>query len=159
MVWSYELIEHAIKSKEIEAKATLAPTKKTIPLNQSRKSLLRLLQNQLVTRVLMEPHKPPFPKWYDSNGHCDYHYGAQGHTIENCLFLKYKVQSLIKVSLLDFNGKNRPSVMANPLPNHASPNVNAIVEDSGIKVKTKVDEVKSSMEEVYKVLVKIWGYP
>ena len=29
MVWSSELIEHAIKSKKIERKATLAPAKKT----------------------------------------------------------------------------------------------------------------------------------
>ena len=44
---------------------------------------------------------------------------------------------------------------ANPLSNHDGPYVNAIVEDSGLKIQTKVDEVKSSMEKVYKVLVKI----
>ena len=57
---------------------------------------------------------------------------------------------------MDFNRNNGPSVTTNPLPNHVGPNVNAIVEDSGLKVKTKMDEVKSSMEKVYKVLVKIW---
>ena len=41
------------------------------------------------------------------------------------------------------------------MSNHIKSNVNAIMEDLGLKVKTKVDEVKSSMEEVYKVLVKI----
>ena len=45
--------------------------------------------------------------------------------------------------------------MANPLPNHVGPNVNGITEDLGLRVKTKVDEVNISMEEVYKVLVKI----
>ena len=67
-----------------------------------------LLQNQLVARVPMEPHKPPFPKWYDLNSCCDYHNGAQGHSIEHCLPLKYKVQSLIKVGWLDFNKGNGP---------------------------------------------------
>ena len=45
---------------------------------------------------------------------------------------------------------------ANSLLNHTEPSVNVIMEDSSIKVKTKVDEVKSSMEELYKVFVKIW---
>ena len=44
---------------------------------------------------------------------------------------------------------------ANPLPNHVGPIVNAIVEDSSLRVKTKVDEVKASMEEIYEVLVKM----
>ena len=107
----------------------------------------------------MELYKPPFPKWYDPNGHCDYNYGAQGHTIENCLPLKYKVQSLIKACLLCFNRNNRPSVMANLLPNHIGLVVSAIMEDSCIKIKTKVDEIKSSMDEVYYVMVKMRVIP
>ena len=100
----------------------------------------------------MEPYKPLIPQWYDLNGHCDYHYGTQGHTIENYLPLKYKVQSLINAGLLDFNRNNGPSVTTNSLLNHIGPNVNAIVEDLGLMVKTKVNEVKSSMEEIYKVM-------
>ena len=103
----------------------------------------------------MEPHKLPFPKWYDLNGRCDYHYGAQGHTTKNCFPLKYKVQLLIKVGLLDFNRNNGPSVTTNPLSNHTRPAVNAIMEDSSIRIKTKVDEIKSSMDEVYCVMVKM----
>ena len=45
--------------------------------------------------------------------------------------------------------------MANPLPNHIEPIDNAIIEDSGIKIKTKVDKIKSSMDEVYHVMVKM----
>ena len=91
----------------------------------------------------MEPHKLQFPRWYDPNNRCDYHSGAQGHSIENCLPLKYKVQSLIKARWLDFNKSNRPNVTANPLPNHARPNVNTIMEELGTQTKTKVGEVKS----------------
>ena len=43
----------------------------------------------------------------------------------------------------------------NPLPNHARPNVNTIMEELGTRIKMKVDEVKSSMDEVYKALIKM----
>ena len=56
---------------------------------------------------------------------------------------------------LDFNRNNGPNVRTNPLSNHIKSNVNAIMEDSNIKVKTKVDEVKASMEDIYKVLVRV----
>ena len=61
--------------------------------------------------------------------------------------------------MLDFNRNNRPSVTANPLPNHVEPNVNAIMEDSSLRVKTKVDEVKAFMEEIYKLLVRMEVIP
>ena len=60
---------------------------------------------------------------------------------------------------MDFIRNNVPSVMGNPLPNHTGPIVNAIMEDSGIKVKTKMDEIKSSMDEVYYVMVKMRVIP
>ena len=49
--------------------------------------------------------------------------------------------------------------MANPLPNHIEPIDNAIIEDSGIKIKTKVDKIKSSMDEVYHMMVKMGVIP
>ena len=103
----------------------------------------------------MEPYKPSYPRWYDPNSRCDYHCGAQGHSIKNSLLLKYKVQSLIKASWLDFNRNNGPNVTVNPLPNHVEPNINAIMEESSMRIKTRVDEVKSSMDEVYKVMVRM----
>ena len=27
-----------------------------------------------------KPLQPPYPKWYNSNAHCDYHSGAAGHS-------------------------------------------------------------------------------
>ena len=70
--------------------------------------------------------------------------------------LKYKVQSLIKTGLLDVNKSNGPNVTANLLLNHVGPNVNTIMEELGTRTKTKVDEVKSSMDEVYKALIEMW---
>ena len=69
--------------------------------------------------------------------------------------LKYKVQSLIKIDWLDLNRNNGPNVTKNPLPNQVGLNVNAITEESSMKIKTKVDEVKSPMDEVYKAMVRV----
>ena len=69
--------------------------------------------------------------------------------------LKYKVQLLIKVGWLDFNRNNGPSMTANPLPNHTEPTIDAITEDSSMRIETKVDEIKSSMDQVYQVMMKM----
>ena len=44
---------------------------------------------------------------------------------------------------------------ANLLPNHVRATINDVLEDSGIKIQTKVDEIKSSMVEVYHEMVKM----
>ena len=72
----------------------------------------------MVTPVQVPPLQPLFPKWYNSNAHCDYHSRAAGHTIENCITLKYKVRDLIKKGELRFEITDEPNVNANPLPNH-----------------------------------------
>ena len=43
----------------------------------------------------------------------------------------------------------------NTLPNHVGPKVNTIMEELGMRIKMKVDEVKSSMDEVYKALIEM----
>ena len=45
--------------------------------------------------------------------------------------------------------------MANPLPNHARPNINVVMEELSMRIKIRVDEVNSSMDEVYKVMVRM----
>ena len=72
----------------------------------------------MVTPVQILPLQPPFPKWYNSNAHCDYHSGAAGYTLENCIALKYKVRDLVKKDELSFEITNEPNVNANPLLNH-----------------------------------------
>ena len=41
------------------------------------------------------------------------------------------------------------------MPNQVGPNVNAIIEELGMRFKTKVDEVELSMDDMYKVMVRI----
>ena len=49
--------------------------------------------------------------------------------------------------------------MENPLPNHVRPNVNTIMEEFGTRIKMKVDEVKSSIDEVCKALMEMGVIP
>ena len=51
--------------------------------------------------IHLMPLKPPFSKWYDANTHCDFHCGNPGHSIENCIALKNRVQDLIQVGSLE----------------------------------------------------------
>ena len=50
---------------------------------------------------------------------------------------------------------NVPSVTGNPLPNHVGPKIDVVMEDSILRVKTKVDQVKATMKEMHEVLVKV----
>jgi hypothetical protein len=50
----------------------------------------------------LKPITAPFPAWYKRGITCEYHSGAEGHTIENCKAFKYKVQELIDQKLLTF---------------------------------------------------------
>ena len=75
--------------------------------------------------------------------------------MENCIPLKHKVQTFVKVELLNFNKHSSPNVTGNPLPNHNGPKINFMEEDSTLRVKTKVDEEKTTMEEIHDVLIKI----
>ena len=69
--------------------------------------------------------------------------------------LKRKVQDLMKAEHVSFNynALGGPNITNNPLSNHLGPKINALTEDSIGSLKTKVSNVKTLMENVYKVLV------
>ena len=71
--------------------------------------LLQLLAKQLVALSCVLSLKPPFPKSYNPNVHCDYHVGNPGHSTEDCLSLKQQVQTLIEVGKINFKNLNQPS--------------------------------------------------
>ncbi|XP_052478465.1 uncharacterized protein LOC128033992 [Gossypium raimondii] len=89
------------------------------------KLYLKLLEKQLISPHYMAPLKPPYPKWYDPNANYMYHAGNQGHSTENCLAFKKRVQDLINAGILRFDG------VSNPLPNHADGNVNVVTNEDG----------------------------
>ena len=71
------------------------PTEFTrIPMSYAN-LLLYLLNNAMVAIIPTKIPQPPFPRGYNSNVTCAYHGGVSGHSIEHCMTLKHKVQSLI----------------------------------------------------------------
>ena len=97
------------------------------PIPMTYKELYQtLLQNHLVAPIYVPEKKPPYPPWYNPNAHCEYHAGAAGHDIENCLYFKRNVQNLINAKVLQFGTNQGPNVATNPLPNHTEPAANMI---------------------------------
>ncbi|KAH1249866.1 hypothetical protein GmHk_05G013139 [Glycine max] len=69
-------------------------------------SLPYLLNNAMVSINPTKIPLPPFPRGYNLNVTCAYHEGVPGHSIEHCMTLKHKVQSLIDASWLRFKEDN-----------------------------------------------------
>ena len=84
-----------------------------------------LIANQLVVVTPVKIYQSPFPKWYNPSATCAYHGGTPGHSVEQCMALKHKVQSLIKARWLTFQ-EDRPNIKTNPLANQGKAAVNAI---------------------------------
>ncbi|EOY19365.1 Gag-pro-like protein [Theobroma cacao] len=156
MVISGEMIETAIKQGKIERGDT-ANTKKggTFKKREGEAQAITSGQPQGGSYNPYQPY-PPYPyypvRWYDASAHCDYHYGIEGHSIENCTTFKHKVQGLIKAGILNFEKKQEQNVNNNPLPNHTGAGVNAI--EGEMNVKKNIPEVETPMEKVFEALVK-----
>ena len=105
------------------------PPIKPIPMTYTE-LLPRLIQHQLLAHVPITPMEPPYPRWYDANANCDYHYGVKGHSTENCLALKNQVQALKNAGYVNFsyNKDGVPNIISNLLPNHSGPKINGILE-------------------------------
>ncbi|KAK2430191.1 hypothetical protein QL285_028556 [Trifolium repens] len=61
-----------------------------------------LVHNGMITPRALKPMFASFPNWYDPKAKCEFHLGAEGHTIGNCKAFKRKVQELIDKKLLSF---------------------------------------------------------
>ena len=84
-----------------------------------------LIANQLEVMTLGKIYQSLFPKWYNPSATCAYHGGTSGHSVEQCMALKHKLQSLIEARWLTFL-EDGPNVKTNPLANHGEAAVNAI---------------------------------
>jgi len=49
--------------------------------------------------------QPPFSQGYNSNATFSYHGRVSGHSIEHCMTIKHKVQSLIDAGWLRLEGR------------------------------------------------------
>ena len=96
------------------------------PIPMSYGDLLpSLIANQLAVVTPGRIYQSPFPRWYNPDATSAYHGGTPGQSIEQCVALKHKVQSLIDAGWLTFQ-EDGPNVKTNPLANHGGPAVNAI---------------------------------
>ncbi|KAK2428833.1 hypothetical protein QL285_027320 [Trifolium repens] len=87
-----------------QSQPTATRGKKVIePISMPCSRLLSyLVYNGMVTPRALKPMIAPLPAWYDPKAKCEFHLGAEGHTIENCRSFKRKVQELIDQKLLTF---------------------------------------------------------
>ena len=99
----------------------------------------------------------PYPRWYDANATCDYHYGIKGHSTENFLALKNQVQALKTVGYVSFgfDKAGGPNVISNPLPNHSGPKINAVLESLTEERKTHIRDVAMPMGIIHEKLVQV----
>ncbi|XP_006599871.1 uncharacterized protein [Glycine max] len=116
-----------------------------------------LIANQLAVVVPGKIFQSLFPKWYNPSATCAYHGGTLGHSIEQCLALKSKVQSLIEAGWLTFQ-EDGPNIKTNPLANHGGGVVNAI-EESRSRGPKLLEDVKTPRRFIYKALQKVGMIP
>ncbi|KAL4342152.1 hypothetical protein GQ457_08G037070 [Hibiscus cannabinus] len=109
-----------------------------------------LYDTHIISPFYVSPIQPPYPPWYDPKVKCEYHGGVPGHSIENCTAFKKAVERLIKMGVLKIDD----SPNTNPLPNHAGPSVNALINKEGRKIKASVEDVKSPLNWVWQTMVK-----
>ena len=126
------------------------------PIPVSYTELLpRLIQSQLVARVPLTPMEPPYPRWYDANASCDYHYEIKGHSTKNWLALKNQVQAFKNVGYVnfDYDKIGGPNVISNLLPNHSGPKINGVLESFTEGRKTCIMDVMTPMRVIHEELV------
>ena len=105
-----------------------------------------------MARVPLTPMEPPYPRWYDANASCDYHYGIKGHSTKNCMTLKNQVQAIKNVGYVSFSYDKAggPNVTINPLPK-----INVILESLTEGRKTHIGNVITPMRVICEELVQI----
>ena len=59
-----------------------------------------LLERKLVTPMFARPRERPLPPSFYPSKKCEHHFGAEGHTLEECYQLRERVQDLIDNKLI-----------------------------------------------------------
>ncbi|KAK2450059.1 hypothetical protein QL285_009199 [Trifolium repens] len=108
--YSFQVPVNLVPQRTQQVQQTQQRAKKVfdpIPVPYSR-LLPYLVYNRMVTPKALKPMTAPFPAWYSSEAKCEFHEGAEGHTVDDCIAFKYKVQELIDQKLLTFK-KGEPN--------------------------------------------------
>ena len=86
-----------------------------------------LLERKLVTPMFSKPREVLPPPGFDPSKKCEHHFGAEGHTLEECYHLRDHIQDFIDNKLIRFNNAAALNITTNPLPPHQAGNMNAII--------------------------------
>ena len=114
----------------------------------------KLIQSGLLEPVSIPPIRPPYLRWYKENASCDYHSSNRGHSLKDCIALKWRVSIFIKRWELTFEDEDVPNVNGNLLPNHGGPKMNVMESSQEMQVKRDVRDVCMPMGLIYEALVK-----
>ncbi|KAJ9182858.1 hypothetical protein P3X46_006805 [Hevea brasiliensis] len=123
-----------------------------LPLSEIYRYLVGI--NQIVP-VPLDPIQPPYPRWYDATARCEYHGGAQGHSIDNCGALRGRVHALIRNGWLKIEGNGfLPNVTSNPLPNHNTGNGVNMIESEREGSTPEVDQLIPHFGEIFRMAMR-----
>ena len=86
-----------------------------------------LLGSKLVASIFSRPREGPPSPGFDLSKKHEHHFGAEGHTLEECYHLGDRVQDHIDNKLIQFDNVAALNIITNPLPPHQEGNVNAII--------------------------------
>ena len=89
--------------------------------------------------MFQRPREGPSSPNFKLSKKCEHHFRAEGHTLEECLHLRDRVQDLIENKLIQFDNAATLNIINNPLPPHQKGNVNAL-----IMVEERVPDFSSS---------------
>ncbi|KAJ9170030.1 hypothetical protein P3X46_018167 [Hevea brasiliensis] len=105
--------------------------------------------------IPLDPIQPPYLRWYDATAQCEYHGGAQGHSIDNCGAFRGRVHALIRNGWLKIEGNGSlPNVTSNPLPNHGAGNSANMIELGGEGSTLEVDQLIPHFGEILTMAVR-----
>ncbi|XP_040967902.1 uncharacterized protein [Gossypium hirsutum] len=172
IVISGELIENAIKSgrmKGSDSSRRAALIKKRKPethmVGAGSRYTPNPYSNQPRPRYHLSPNiyfplqnsyyqaPPPSYPVYATNNHRPIATFPQntGHSTENCLAFKKRVQGLIDAGILRFDSASNAT--GNPIPDHAEGNVNVVTEEGKWQTRSCVFEIRTPLQKIWEVLV------
>ena len=117
------------------------------------------MESHLITPIHLPPLKPPFPRWYDPNTHCNFHCGNPGHSIENCTALKNRVQDLIQVGSVELETSNEQGKGGSQFSSFSRGKTSVMKQGDEVPtvVKRKIqwDPIPVTYTELFPMLVEI----
>ena len=94
MIWkSTQVISKVTKGKRLRYHSLPISYVQLLPM---------LVQSYKISVMLAKPRRPPYPKWYNPNARCHYHSEVEGHSTEDCMAFKDRVQALIDADRAKF---------------------------------------------------------